>query len=192
MTDTNPPAAERPRNQHCMNCGDTRGGPIGHETSECTHDSAAEAVRAALKPSFRLTLAYLIQDAQQDAHPLADAAGSTGPYIVHGCVVNSAQQLKDAVRTVWKYGPALLDKLDAANARVEELERQHAKAVAFIYERAQFIQILRNYRGEDNGDYIRWQGHAEARRVLAESMGIELDKEKGGLRKPTKEAPDEH
>lgn len=25
------------RNQHCVNCGDTRGGPIGHETSECTY-----------------------------------------------------------------------------------------------------------------------------------------------------------
>jgi hypothetical protein len=24
------------RNPHCSNCGDTRGGPIGHEASECT------------------------------------------------------------------------------------------------------------------------------------------------------------
>lgn len=27
------------RNVHCSNCGDTRGGPVGHETSECTWDS---------------------------------------------------------------------------------------------------------------------------------------------------------
>jgi hypothetical protein len=35
--------AKRPnrRNQHCMNCGDTRGGPIGHETSECTYGRTA-------------------------------------------------------------------------------------------------------------------------------------------------------
>jgi hypothetical protein len=72
----------------------------------------------------------------------------------------------------------------AMSARVEELERQAEKVRAFIDERAQFIQVLRNYRGEDNGDYIRWTGHAEARRVLAESMGIELDKETGGIRKP--------
>lgn len=26
----------RRRNPHCSNCGDTRGGPIGHEISECT------------------------------------------------------------------------------------------------------------------------------------------------------------
>lgn len=24
------------RNVHCSNCGDTRGGPVGHEISECT------------------------------------------------------------------------------------------------------------------------------------------------------------
>lgn len=27
------------RNQHCMNCGDERGGPIGHETQECLYAS---------------------------------------------------------------------------------------------------------------------------------------------------------
>lgn len=37
------PALEEPasggysRNVHCSNCGDTRGGPIGHEISECTY-----------------------------------------------------------------------------------------------------------------------------------------------------------
>lgn len=31
--------SERERNVHCSNCGDTRGGPVGHETSECTWDS---------------------------------------------------------------------------------------------------------------------------------------------------------
>lgn len=25
------------RNPHCSNCGDLRGGPFGHETSECTY-----------------------------------------------------------------------------------------------------------------------------------------------------------
>jgi hypothetical protein len=27
---------ELARNVHCSNCGDTRGGPVGHEISECT------------------------------------------------------------------------------------------------------------------------------------------------------------
>lgn len=31
-------------NTHCVNCGDTRGGPVGHEISECTWDSKAAAL----------------------------------------------------------------------------------------------------------------------------------------------------
>lgn len=31
------------RNQHCMNCGDERGGPIGHETQECQYVSGMSA-----------------------------------------------------------------------------------------------------------------------------------------------------
>lgn len=36
------PQAAR-QNTHCSNCGDTRGGPVGHEISECTWDSKAAA-----------------------------------------------------------------------------------------------------------------------------------------------------
>jgi hypothetical protein len=35
----------RRRNPHCSNCGDTRGGPVGHETSECTHLPAVDTGR---------------------------------------------------------------------------------------------------------------------------------------------------
>ena len=31
------------RNQHCMNCGDERGGPVGHETQECLYVSGMSA-----------------------------------------------------------------------------------------------------------------------------------------------------
>lgn len=33
--------SEHERNVHCSNCGDTRGGSVGHEISECTfrHDN---------------------------------------------------------------------------------------------------------------------------------------------------------
>jgi thermostable 8-oxoguanine DNA glycosylase len=78
----------------------------------------------------------------------------------------------------------LLSENHQLKSRVEELQAQLDKVHAFVNERAQFIQVLRNYVGEDNGDYIRWTGHAEARRVLAETLGIELDKDTGGIRKP--------
>ena len=41
------------RNTHCSNCGDTRGGPVGHEVSECTWDSkpaAEHQARLAAEP----------------------------------------------------------------------------------------------------------------------------------------------
>jgi hypothetical protein len=97
---------------------------------------------------------------------------------------------RTAVLVLGAHAPADLAYL---LGRVEELETQLATARRFIDERAQFIQVLRNYRGEDNSDYIRWTGHAEARRILAQSMGIELDKETGGIRKSAPEpttAPD--
>lgn len=88
-----------------------------------------------------------------------------------------------------RHARRLIEWREAAEKAKAELEEQLATVATFIDERAQFIQVLRNYRGEDNGDYIRWQGHAEARRVLAESMGLELDRDKGGLRKDTEETP---
>lgn len=85
-------------------------------------------VKAALRPGFAITLSQLIAEAQKDTHPLADAAGSTGPYVVQGCVVYGAQQLRDALRTVWKHVPPLLDELESARARVGVLEGQLATA----------------------------------------------------------------
>lgn len=79
-------------------------------------------VRAALRPGFAITLSQLIAETQQDTHPYADAVGSTGPYIVQGCVVYGAQQLRDALRTVWKRTPKLLDELEAARAEVASLQ----------------------------------------------------------------------
>lgn len=34
---------QRPKNRHCTNCGDTRGGPLGHKTSECAWDGMTES-----------------------------------------------------------------------------------------------------------------------------------------------------
>lgn len=35
------------RNTHCSNCGDERGGPVGHETSECAYRSGMAVVELA-------------------------------------------------------------------------------------------------------------------------------------------------
>jgi hypothetical protein len=35
------------RNTHCVNCGDERGGPVGHEISECQYRSGMTVVELA-------------------------------------------------------------------------------------------------------------------------------------------------
>lgn len=47
----------------------------------------------------------------------------------------------------------------------------------FIAERSQYVTALKNSRCDGDGpdiDYWRWQGHAEARRQLAEQLGMEV------------------
>jgi hypothetical protein len=59
-----------------------------------------------------------------------------------------------------------------------------AKVHAFVHARREFVGVLRQYSTEDRSDYHRWTGHAEARRELAESLGLELDPQAGGLLTP--------
>ena len=48
----------------------------------------------------------------------------------------------------------------------------NSAVVAFINERPGYITALKNTRGtDDQSDYWRWQGHAESRRQLAQSLG---------------------
>ena len=81
--------AKRPnrRNQHCMNCGDTRGGPVGHDTNECTYgrtgtkpDLAAAVARhnAKLSAEDRASIkahAARILENQRRVDRLAEAIG---------------------------------------------------------------------------------------------------------------------
>ena len=47
------------RNVHCSNCGDERGGPFGHETSECKYRSGMTVVElAATMPTEKANQYY--------------------------------------------------------------------------------------------------------------------------------------
>lgn len=69
-------------------------------------------------------------------------------------------------------------RLTAEHAAVNDLS---AKVHAFIDGRREVFVALKNCPGSNMDDYMRWQGHAEARRALAETLGLELDQESGGL-----------
>jgi hypothetical protein len=55
----------------------------------------------------------------------------------------------------------------------ETCDPAHTKSVidAFIAEREQYITALKTCAPDNNTDYWRWQGNAEARRQLAERLG---------------------
>ena len=54
------------QNPHCSNCGDERGGPLGHEISECQYRSGMTVTELARTMSPEKASAYL--DAQIDAY----------------------------------------------------------------------------------------------------------------------------
>lgn len=56
-------------------------------------------------------------------------------------------------------------------AEIDRLSERLAIVDAFLAERAEFVTTLRQCI-DDDADYYRWQGHAEARRVLPECLGV--------------------
>lgn len=55
----------------------------------------------------------------------------------------------------------------------------------FINERSEFVNALKGTSGqEDLSDYHRWQGHAEARRQLAEDLNLTVPHEPGDRTEP--------
>lgn len=58
------------RNVHCSNCGDERGGPLGHEISECLYRSGMTVpeLAATMPPEKRSRYLDSAIDAYFDAH----------------------------------------------------------------------------------------------------------------------------
>lgn len=54
------------RNPHCSNCGDERGGPFGHEISECLYRNGMTVAELATTMPPEKASAYF--DAQIDAY----------------------------------------------------------------------------------------------------------------------------
>ncbi|WP_097922058.1 hypothetical protein [Streptomyces sp. wa1063] len=57
-------------------------------------------------------------------------------------------------------------------ARVAELETQAEKVTAFCAQRAEYVTSILNCHPDNAHDYYRWQGHAESRRQLSQSLGL--------------------
>lgn len=56
--------------------------------------------------------------------------------------------------------------------RIPAMKADLEKVAAFINQRTEYVTALKNTTGDDNqADYWRWQGGAEARRQLAQALG---------------------
>lgn len=64
------------------------------------------------------------------------------------------------------------ESLDEAIQALREKEQREAVVAGFVAARAEYITALRNCHGDNTSDYDRWQGHAAARRQLAELLGL--------------------
>lgn len=64
-----------------------------------------------------------------------------------------------------------LTKMGTAERRAVALELQAAKVAEFVAERAEVVTAGRNCHPDNHSERGRWQGHAEARRVLAVALG---------------------
>lgn len=66
----------------------------------------------------------------------------------------------------------LRTKLETAERLVDEQARLLAQVAAFCAKRAEYVTNLRNCNPDNDRDYYRWSGHAEARRQLSQLLGL--------------------
>lgn len=102
-----------------------------------------------------------------------------------------AQKLTDAE---WQEFQAIPDQGYSHRAWVDARIAEHVTVAqpevnsaveAFINERPGYITTLKNTRGtDDQSDYWRWQGHAESRRQLAQSLGWTVPHNPGEATRP--------
>ncbi|MEU7416765.1 hypothetical protein [Streptomyces antibioticus] len=64
------------------------------------------------------------------------------------------------------------EALDDAVQELREKEQREAAVTKFVAARAEYITAIRNCHPDNGHDYDRWQGHAAARRQLAELLGL--------------------
>ena len=65
-------------------------------------------------------------------------------------------------------------ELAAVRAERDEARRQLSVVKEFVAARAEYVTALRNCHPDNGHDYDRWQGHAAARRQLAEQLGLPI------------------
>ena len=120
----------------------------------------AEHERDLLAQAMWDARAALGYDNDGDKTPAATIAGMGYERFASQHVTEATQQASDYEDSLGHWGDA------EARATIAHVE-------AFINQRPEFIKALMGTSGgDDQADYHRWQGHAEARRHLATRLGV--------------------
>ncbi|MEU0467256.1 hypothetical protein ABZ215_24915 [Amycolatopsis sp. NPDC006131] len=83
----------------------------------------------------------------------------------------------------------LVDACHRLNNECNELQADIDKVAEFCDERADYITSIENCHPDNDRDYWRWQGHAEARRQLSQKLGLPVAwPEAPALTQPVEEA----
>lgn len=83
-----------------------------------------------------------------------------------------AQGLDNAVLKLAREVKAATAEVERLRAQLAVVEAREKVIAEFVAERAEYITALRNCHPDNGHDYDRWQGHAAARRQLAEKLGL--------------------
>ena len=163
-----------------------------YERRGVVSDSTSEAARKAIV-DWLLLSDGADHDARYDAVQAAWEADQARQHPVARKLLKENEQLRTRVAELESGLPAMqeallkaLDRvavleaerhstnesLDDAIQTLREQEKREAAVAEFVAARAEYITALRNCHGDNTHDYDRWQGHAAARRQLAELLDL--------------------
>ncbi len=105
-----------------------------------------------------------------DAARFVAQGGATAPCPV--CGPSEVESLRDRITELEAERHVTNEALDDAVQALREREQRDAVIAEFVAARAGYITAIRNCHPDNGHDYDRWQGHAAARRQLAELLGL--------------------
>ncbi|MFJ8785019.1 hypothetical protein [Streptomyces sp. NPDC102476] len=142
-----------------------------YERRGVVSDSASEAARKAIV-DWLLLSEGADYDERYDAVHAAWEADQARQHPVARKLLAKNEVLRARVAELEAERHSTNELLDDAVQALREREGQDAIVAKFVAARAEYITSIRNCHPDNGHDYDRWQGHAAARRQLAELLDL--------------------
>lgn len=137
--------------------------------------AASDALVLSVANAYRDRRDHPAAEDQYCAH-LAGWISDCLPTVLHRLLDAEAEveRLRTELAEVTAHRAHVMGIAEERVTEATELREQAEKVAAFVAQRAEVITAIRNCHPDNSADYNRWQGHAEARRVLAEQLGLPI------------------